>query len=199
MVNLRSLGVFAAAVCVLTQPATAATVFEAALLGVNENPPAATPATGTATITINGTQLIVSAQFQNLTTGLADGHIHCCVGPAGNAGVAIGFTGLPLGSTTGIIGGTYDLTLASTFRAAFITGSGGTVELARERFLNELNGGQTYFNLHSQQFPGGEIRGQLRAAVPEPSSWALMILGFGATGAALRRHGRTTTRVSCAA
>ena len=33
------------------------------------------------------------------------------------------------------------------------------------------------------------------AVVPEPASWALMILGFGLAGAALRRKSVATTRV----
>ncbi|WP_375393237.1 PEPxxWA-CTERM sorting domain-containing protein [uncultured Sphingomonas sp.] len=33
-------------------------------------------------------------------------------------------------------------------------------------------------------------------AVPEPASWALMILGFGAVGGVMRRRGKVDTRVS---
>jgi hypothetical protein len=36
------------------------------------------------------------------------------------------------------------------------------------------------------------------AAVPEPASWAMMILGMGAVGGALRRRQKTTTRVAFA-
>lgn len=35
--------------------------------------------------------------------------------------------------------------------------------------------------------------GSFSAAVPEPASWALMLVGFGATGAALRRRGKAST------
>ena len=35
-------------------------------------------------------------------------------------------------------------------------------------------------------------------AVPEPASWALMILGFGAVGGVMRRRGKVDTRVSYA-
>ena len=37
------------------------------------------------------------------------------------------------------------------------------------------------------------------SAVPEPASWAMMILGVGAVGGALRRRSKVTTRVSFAA
>jgi hypothetical protein len=80
-----------------------------------------------------------------------------------------------------------DLTLASSFRASFITASGGTVDLARDRLFTALGNEQVYFNLHTSGFPGGEIRGNL-SAVPEPASWALLLSGFGLVGTALRRR-----------
>ncbi len=80
----------------------------------------------------------------------------------------------------------YDLTLASTYTAGFINGSGGSVAQAQARFINGLNAGSVYYNLHTANFPGGEIRGNLNA-VPEPASWAMMIAGFGLAGGTLRR------------
>ena len=46
--------------------------------------------------------------------------------------------------------------------------------------------GNTYVNVHSNLFPGGEIRGQLQA-IPEPSSFALAGLGFAAAMLLRRR------------
>ena len=80
-----------------------------------------------------------------------------------------------------------DLTQAPSFRAAFIAASGGTVDLARARLFSNLDSGRVYFNLHTTNFPGGEIRGNL-AAVPEPASWAMMVIGFGLVGSAVRRR-----------
>ena len=59
-------------------------------------------------------------------------------------------------------------------------------------FFAGLESGNAYFNIHTSNFPGGEIRGQIGAAgVPEPASWGLMIGGFGVVGGALRSRRRT--------
>ncbi|MDQ3686119.1 MAG: CHRD domain-containing protein, partial [Acidobacteriota bacterium] len=67
---------------------------------------------------------------------------------------------------------------------------GGTVAGARAVFLAGLQGGQTYFNIHSNAFPGGEIRGQLQP-VPEPATMILVGTGLAAiAGRKLRRRRR---------
>ena len=38
--------------------------------------------------------------------------------------------------------------------------------------------------------------GRNNAAVPEPSTWAMMLMGFGAAGAAMRRSRRRTTALA---
>ena len=35
------------------------------------------------------------------------------------------------------------------------------------------------------------------AAIPEPASWAMMLIGFSAVGSTLRRRRRQTTAVTC--
>ena len=178
----------AAALCLAATSANAVT-YSASFSGAAENPPNISTATGLGTLrVIGGTSILVNIDYSGLGSGLGDGHIHCCVGSAGNAAVAVGFGGLALGSTSGNITRLLDLTLASTFRAAFITASGGTVDLARARLLTALDAEQVYFNLHTVNFPGGEIRGNL-SAVPEPASWAMMVVGFGLVGSAVRRRG----------
>jgi CHRD domain/PEP-CTERM motif len=52
-----------------------------------------------------------------------------------------------------------------------------------------LLAGDTYLNIHTTAFPGGEIRGFL-SAVPDPSTWAMMLIGFAGLGFAFRQSRR---------
>jgi hypothetical protein len=47
---------------------------------------------------------------------------------------------------------------------------------------------QNSFEIDNFAIQTGRLNPLIPAGVPEPSAWALMILGFGATGAMLRRH-----------
>jgi hypothetical protein len=65
-------------------------------------------------------------------------------------------------------------------------GAGLALSLGTDSFADlilALNLGDIYIDVHTEQYPSGEIRGQLGvAAVPEPSTWAMMILGFAGIG-----------------
>ena len=96
------------------------------------------------------------------------------------------YTGFPLGVSSGTFHTVIDLTLATSFNAAYVTAFGG-VELAETALFNGLQAGQAYLNVHSDFRPGGEIRGTW-TLVPEPGVWMTLIAGFGGAGAMLRRR-----------
>ena len=131
--------------------------------------------------------LTVSATFSGLTSGTTAAHIHCCTMTplTGTAGVATQvpyFPGFPIGVTAGTYGAmTFDTTLASSYNPAFVTAKGGTIPQAEAALFAGMMAGTTYFNIHTTNFPGGEIRGFLTpAAVPEPTT--AFLLGSGLLG-----------------
>ncbi|HEX5886656.1 MAG TPA: CHRD domain-containing protein [Pyrinomonadaceae bacterium] len=167
-------------------------VFTATLTGSQEVPPNASPGIGSALVTLDtvANTLTVNVAFAGLVSPTTIAHIHCCAPPGGIAIPATtvpSFPGFPTGVTTGTFITTLDLTLASSFNPAFIAANGGTVAGAQAAFIAGLLNGQAYFNIHTVQFPQGEIRGQLQE-IPEPASLLLLATGILGIGGALRKR-----------
>ncbi len=158
-----------------------AQVFQASLAGANENPAVSSPGTGFTTVIVNapGHTVRVTTTFSGLTSNTTASHIHCCVVPPGNAGVATttpSFVGFPLGVTSGSMDQTYDMTQAGSWNPAFITANGGTPASAEAALVAGITAGRAYVNIHTANNPGGEIRGFLPAvgsAVPTLPVWML--------------------------
>ncbi|MCH9672784.1 MAG: CHRD domain-containing protein [Gammaproteobacteria bacterium] len=91
-------------------------------------------------------------------------HFHGPAGPGVNAGVEI-----DIGAISGLASPSIGMANLSAAQAA------------------DLQAGLWYINIHSDLFPGGEIRGQV-LQVPEPTSVALFGLGLLGLGLATRRR-----------
>jgi hypothetical protein len=106
--------------------------------GPDEVPVTTSLGTGGGIMNIVSNKLSYSFGFSNLTSSAIAAHIHGPASPTTTAGVMIGFT--PPAATSGTFSGTATLTSAQLF--------------------NIING-ISYANIHSVNFGGGEIRGQI--------------------------------------
>lgn len=140
--------------------------FHDMLNGSQEVPANGSQTTGMAMGTYNqATKVLqIAVTSTTFTSNIRFGHIHqAAVGV--NGGIIFHLTNTG-GSRDWVSDDTFTLTVAQ--ETAFLTGN-------------------YYVNLHTDTFPGGEIRGQLNP-VPEPAS--LIALGAGLVGVAIRRRKR---------
>lgn len=205
MKGIRSLAL-AALLAAAAPPCLAVQITTATpLAGSQENPPNASPGTGFAVVTLDTTahQLRVSVNFSGLTSNTTMAHIHCCVNAPANVGVATtvpAFVGFPLGVTSGSLDQIYDTTQPAIWNPTFVTNNGGTPLGAEAALAAALAAGRAYFNIHTVNFPPGEIRGFLVpqqspniGSIPTLTEWGLIALAalVAATAfAVLRRRTR---------
>lgn len=190
MKSLRSL-TFGLALAALAPLAYGQQIITATTLsGANENPPNASPGTGTAQVTLDTANhlLRVKVTFSGLTSNTTAAHIHCCIQAPQNTGVATtvpAFPGFPLGVTSGSLDQTYNTLDPGTWNPAFVTAHGGTPAGAEAFLAAGLPQGMAYLNIHTTNNPGGEIRGFLIAQtapivdisnIPTLSQWGLAVL-----------------------
>jgi|GEM_PF-4482300 len=117
-----------------------------------QTPPVNSPATGTSTVCIdqNGT-VHYTVSFSGLTSGLTAAHFHGPADPGVNAGVIVGLNSGPVtGQTSGTMTGT-------------ISPNGA--------LIGALQTGRAYINIHTSNFPNGEIRGQVPVLIQGPPIW----------------------------
>lgn len=181
---------------VVAMPAAAQkSVYTAVLNGPSESPANASPGTGSATVTIdsNLSTMRIQESFSGLLAGVTASHIHCCtmIPGTGTVGVATTtptFLDFPSGVAAGNYDHTFDMTLASSYNAPFVTANGG-INGAFLALITGLNEGNAYANIHTNLFPSGEISGFLHAApVPEPATYAMLLAGLAIISAMARRR-----------
>lgn len=146
--------------------------FTSILNGLQEVPANASPATGAATLSIDlaTRAFTIDLSFSGLSSGMTIAHIHRA--PAGSNGpIVLWLDGMNTPGTTPSI------PMGATSFSGTLTG------IWPEARLAELLAGNTYFNIHTSQFGGGEIRGQI---VPTPAATAL--LGLAGLAAFRRRR-----------
>jgi len=161
LLNLVGWGILVA----VTPLAQGVLMFEATLSSAQETGVVNSPATGFGTVVLNNTedQITVNLSWTGLTAPATASHIHGPAAPGVNAGVVFPFSGVPA------------VTSGAIPEQVF------TMPAAR---LADFKAGLYYFNIHTSNYPGGEIRGQIRL-VPEPATMSMLALG-----ALLLRHRR---------
>ena len=133
--------------------------FVATLSGAEEVPPAATRARGQAwfRLSADGSEVeyrLIVANIENVTMA----HIH--LASAGMNGPVVAWL-YPAGPPPTLIPGRYQGVLAE----GTITNTnlvGPLAGLSLEDLVTELAAGNAYVNVHTSQFPPGEVRGQIR-------------------------------------
>jgi len=90
------------------------------------------------------------------------------------------------------IDGSWDLIDGNNTASATATTGVGNLAFWAQQMINAAPGQALplYFDIHTEAFPGSAIRGQIVAAVPEPETYAMMLVGLGLVGWQMRRTAR---------
>ncbi|TMP98807.1 MAG: CHRD domain-containing protein, partial [Verrucomicrobia bacterium] len=120
-------------------------------------PPTSSTAGGSGTLTLNADNTVTyDISYSGLAADFLAAHIHGPAGPGTNAPVIVPLTNVPTDTRSGALRGT--------------TGALTGAQVA------DLTNGLNYANIHSGDFQGGEIRGQILVGGPfDAENWPLTI------------------------
>lgn len=196
------------AVAALAVPfAASATIFQftASLNGANEVQGSANQGFGSASLKYydQGTPSLADDRFDFVMSAIGLGsaatayHIHGAATVTENAPVRIGLDAAPFVTLVNA-GGTLVVTGNNVVAPVLIaaTGTGPFAGVANAghpamSFLQMLQSGLAYVNVHTAAQPSGAIRGQLvqvAAIVPEPETYGMMLVGIALMGVVVRRR-----------
>jgi hypothetical protein len=125
---------------VVSGSAASVQFFRAALTPQQETHTVTSPATGSGFVALEGTNLTYVVAYSGLLSSATAAHIHGPAGRGTNAGVLLNL--VPAGGFG---------------RSGILFGTAG----AAQNLIDALGQGNTYFNIHTTNFPAGEVRGQL--------------------------------------
>ena len=161
-VQILSLALLVVLALVVTSPALANGKFKSRLTGFEEVPALSSPGSGEVEVQVTGNTIQYTLTYRNLDSGVLFAHIH--VGQAGvNGGVSVFLCSnapspVPTPACPAIDG-----TVSGVLAADDVIGPAaqgiGPGEL--DELVRAIAAGATYANVHTNDFPSGEIRGQL--------------------------------------
>jgi hypothetical protein len=134
-------------------------LLQTTLAGSNEVPPNGSGASGACGLQIDGARVLYSVETHGVNN-IIGAHIHVA-GSGVNGPIRVVFipsldsptvilpAGQAIASNEGILA-------SGSFGAADVRG------ITYEQLLNEIRNGNTYCNVHTTRFPGGEVRGQFQ-------------------------------------
>jgi hypothetical protein len=142
--------------------------FTASLDGAQQVPPAMSSGTGSGSVVLDtvADTITVNLSWQGLTGPAIAAHIHGPGAVGVNASILFPFANVPAATSGSIPQQTFAITPAQ---------------------ISDLEAGLYYMNVHTPNFPLGEIRGQLEQ-VPEPAT--VVLVAAGALGLAARARRR---------
>ncbi|MBS1706272.1 MAG: CHRD domain-containing protein [Armatimonadetes bacterium] len=175
----KTLGVLALA-CVAGMSQAIVYGFAAPLInGAQQVPATNSQAYGSGSYNLDSTSMMVTGSVA--ITGLSSTQVtamHIHLAPVGVNGPVIFDI---MGNSAGVVN------LSNGFVMAFSAMLTSDSNFTAAQKLNAMVMGDTYINVHTASFPGGEIRGQVDCAmVPEPAS--LAAIGFGVIALVSRRR-----------